>query len=223
MLFLPKKSTVYSLSRSGLKTRPPQKNGLGACLQPTKPKWNEFQNIVQDSRGRILGRYKSVGRDLLRSETEYVKRFLIALKINNGNQEKETEDMSRQPQQQKPAPATGADPVNMVFLAGIVQASKLDTESGYILLDVNNENQKYIFCQTREKELLAKLARFEQNDYIKLKGYVRAWSQLKDGKWRNGMDVAITEISNEPPKRAQRQPAPRQAASTGGYDDDIPF
>lgn len=93
---------------------------------------------------------------------------------------------------------------NMVFLAGTVQTVKVDGKKAFALIDPEGET-KYIACTIYEsKELADKLGRFQKGDFIKVQGMLRAWSQKKDGEWKNALEVRITHIKNDPPKRERK-------------------
>lgn len=104
---------------------------------------------------------------------------------------------------------------NMALLTGTVKFIKVDGSRGSVLLDTATENCKFIPCTVFESKPLAqKLSRFTQGDEMKVVGFIRSWSQKKNDKWENHVEVRITEIKNEPPKRENKH---------ADYDDnDIP-
>lgn len=164
--------------------------------------------VIQDDEGRILGSASAVDQGgkriwLPRDLVPFVKDFLIQL------QKDKRKDIKM---------ATDGVVVNQAKIAGVIKSIKTRTEegAGFILVDVG-EGTKFIPCTIHEeKTLAAKLERFQVDDFIQLVGFCRAWSQKKDGEWRNSMEVRITRIANDPPKRDQRK-AVQQS------DDDIPF
>lgn len=159
--------------------------------------------IVQDERGRILGKAWSAS-PLLREQVAIVREFLI--KISN---RKDESVMSKKA-------ATETDHCNMVFLAGAIKSLKVrDDGSAFLLIDPGGES-KYLPCTVFEnKELTRMLERYREDDLIKVRGYARAWSQKKEGVWVNKVEIRITEIKGDPPKREAKQ--------SNIADDDIPF
>jgi hypothetical protein len=76
------------------------------------------------------------------------------------------------------------------------------------------EHNRYIPCTVYDsKQLVEKLSRFDKEDELRLVGFVRAYSIKKNDKWENRVEVRITEIKNEPPKRERRRKQ---------VDEDIP-
>lgn len=93
---------------------------------------------------------------------------------------------------------------NMVFLAGTVETVKVneDKKGAFALINPEGET-KFIPCTIYDtKELAEKLSRFQKGDFIKVVGMLRAWSQKKDGGWKNVLEVRITQIKNDPPRRS---------------------
>lgn len=124
-------------------------------------------------------------------------------------------------------PKQETDFANIVALAGIIQRIKIQETSAFFLLDVTGDAEskatKWIPCNVyKEEGLLQRLERYENGDHIKVRGFVRAWSQKKDGEWKNGVDVRVTEIKSEDPQREPKS-KPRQTAFDQPYDEDIPF
>jgi len=116
---------------------------------------------------------------------------------------------------------------NYVALAGYVKSAKIQEENAFLLVDVTGQETggvtKWIpvTCY-KEPELLKRLERYDKGGFIKLRGYVRAWSQKKDGEWRNAVDIRITEIlSKDPEKREWKRETTMRQREPG--DDDIPF
>ncbi len=150
---------------------------------------NKPGDIVQDEHGRILGRVVSRS-PLLDSEMKFVKNFLL------GIQKERLTEMSKQ---------TKSEPekCNLVWLAGTIKQIKIRESSGFILLDPGGDTSKYLPCTTYDNAELTKLlSRFRSEDEIKIHGYLRGWSQKKDGVWENKIEVRITAIKSEPPKHA---------------------
>lgn len=172
--------------------------------------------IVQDERGRILGRMKTIS-PLLESDVQIVKQFLIEI------QKGKLDDMGKQNGQRE----SSTDRVNMAFLAGeITSLNVRDDGSAYLKIDPSgDENSKWIPCTIyNDEELAGMLGRFEVGDYIQVRGYVRAWSQKKNNEWQNHVEIRVTEIRNSPPVREKKKPAPtRDTVPTSMNDDDIPF
>lgn len=172
-----------------------------------KPK-NSWQ-IVQDGAGRIMGKYFTRS-PMLDTDVQIVKNFLCEI-------QKEQKEMTKQQNDNK-----SVDRCNMVFLAGVIRALKVrDDGSAFMLIDPEGET-KYIPCTIHDdKELARRLGRFNTEDVIQIRGYVRAWSQKKNNEWKNNVEVRITEIKSEPPKR--REPERAQQQTMQQYDDDVPF
>lgn len=109
------------------------------------------------------------------------------------------------------------DRCNIVYLAGTIKKISVRDEDAFVLLDVGPE-KKYIPCTVyKDDKLIAILEKFNEEDDIKVTGYVRPWSQKQDGGWKNNMDVRITEVKTEPPHRERSRNDDRP------HDDDIPF
>lgn len=172
-----------------------------------KPKIKERTwEIIQDNNGRPLGRYYSEQREGTKEEIEIIKQFLI--RINGGHMGKKTEQ------------SNNGDRCNIVALAGIVKSinMKPDDGSGWVLIDTEMKDNKFIPCTVfASRELARMLSGFEKEDLLQVKGYVRAWSKKSGEEWVNRLEVRITEVKNKPPQRAKAATA-RQID-----DDDIPF
>jgi hypothetical protein len=182
--------------------KPPTTNKTGAIPD---------REIVQDDEGRILGSVNVVnqvtGQPMLlpRDLVPYVKNFLIQL---------------QKERKEKTMATTKTERTNMAFISGVIKSIKSRPEegNGFILVEVG-ENSKFIPCTIHEDRVLAgKLDMFQGEDFIQVAGYCRAWSQKKDGVWQNNMEVRITRIANEPPRRERKT---EKAAATS--DDAIPF
>ena len=165
-------------------------------------------SIVQDERGRVLGKVISQS-PLLKTQLETVKKFLIDL------QKEKLNEMAKQNEKQV------VETFNMVALAGRIKMLKSrDDGSAFILVDPSGDT-KYIPCTIHEcPELVRRLTGFRVDDTIQLRGFVRAWSQKKNDAWENKTEVRVTEIRNSPPERAPVRPS---ASGQMQQDDGIPF
>lgn len=158
----------------------------------------EDWNIVQDDHGRILGKLFSPS-PLVESQMKFIKNFLL------GIQKERLMNMSKQ---------NGAEKCNLVWLAGTIKQLKIRDNSAFLLLDPGGET-KYLPCTIHDNAELAKLlGRFRTEDEIKVHGFARGWSQKKDERWENKVEIRITAIKSEPPKHT---------TVAGSMDDDIPF
>lgn len=173
--------------------------------------------IVQDDRGRILGKLYARS-PMLETDVQIVKKFLSEL-------QKEKTEMVKQ--NGKPA---SADRVNMAFLAGEIKTLKVrDDNSAYLLIDPTGDDKaKWIPCTAHnDAELCERLGKFDVGDYIQVRGYVRAWSQKKNDEWQNHVEIRITEVRNTPPVREKKKPSPAPARepvqSMLANDEDVPF
>lgn len=114
---------------------------------------------------------------------------------------------------------------NIVVLAGTVKTVKLQEDNAFFLIDVTGKDQggptKWVPCTIyKEAELLKRMDNYREGDQIKIRGYVRAWSQKKDGEWKNAVDIRVTEIKGPDPKHQGKREEPRRGREPG--DDDIP-
>ncbi len=115
---------------------------------------------------------------------------------------------------------------NMVFLAGPIFKMWVREDNAMILIDCGDKDKAVpakLFGK-EDADLINKLNRFEVGDYIRIKGFVKPWSQKEDGKWRNYQDIRITEISIDAPHREKKRE--EVASRSNGWsagDDDIPF
>jgi len=164
-----------------------------------------FSEIVQDERGRILGRYTSRS-ELMRDQLAIVRTFLVKIT-------KQTGDSAMSKTKTKESPKA-MEQTNICFIAGIVRTVKVSDDRAFLLIDVG-PNSKFLPCTIYESHELLDLARrFRESDFIQVRGYVRGWSQKKNEKWENHVDIRITEIRNAP-KITERPPST--------VDDDVPF
>jgi len=105
---------------------------------------------------------------------------------------------------------------NIVALAGNVKKMKIQEEdSAFFLLDVTGQESggatKWIPCTVyKEPDLTVRLDRYGEGDFIMVRGYVRAWSQKKDGEWRNAVDIRVTEIKSKDPEKKERKQESRK-------------
>ena len=115
---------------------------------------------------------------------------------------------------------------NYVAMAGYVKSMKVQEENAFLLVDVTGKESggvtKWIpvTCY-KEPELLSRLERYGKDDFIKLRGYVRAWSQKKDGEWRNAVDIRITELLSKDPEKRERKRESTRGREPG--EDDAPW
>lgn len=160
--------------------------------------------IVQDERGRVLGKVYSRS-PMLEADVQVVKQFLCEIQ--------KEKLMAKQNEKQ-------LDQCNIVWLAGEIKTLKVrDDGSAFLLVDPTGDT-KYIPCTVFDSKALTQiLSRFQTEDTIQLRGYVRAWSQKKDGEWKNNTEVRVTEIRNKPP---EREPDPARMRQQP-MDDEIPF
>lgn len=124
---------------------------------------------------------------------------------------------------------------NSVEIAGIVKTihwSGENDEGAFLLIDVGNSS-KYLPCSVyKTPSLLERLRQFKQGDFIMIRGFLRGWSQQKNGEWKNGMDVRITEIGStgavrmSPSQSTKKQPKQQQMptqTATPPAPDDFPY
>ncbi len=91
---------------------------------------------------------------------------------------------------------------NMVQLAGTIEGIWLNENSALCLIDPGNTNKKFVPCTlygAEDEKLADQLGEFHKGDSISVIGYVRPWSQKKDGKWETKVEVRITEIKSGAP------------------------
>lgn len=127
--------------------------------------------------------------------------------------------------------ATDNEKCNMVWLAGILKFVRADQGGGgYFLIDTQSDS-RFIPCTIfKDAELSGKLAKFRSEDFIKVKGFARAWSQKAESGYVNHLEIRVTEISCKVPDRAQVFDA-QQSRGRGGQgpqerqrrDDEVPF
>jgi len=161
-----------------------------------------------------VGSYRS-RRPLNKKEREWAAAFCDGL-VQSFKNRKETMSKSNE-----------TEFTNMVFLAGFIKSMKLQEENAFLLIDVTGKDSggatKWVPCTVyKAQELLDRLDNYHKDDFIKIRGYVRAWSQKKDEEWKNAVDIRITEIKSEDPQpreRAERKETRRREPG----DDDIPF
>lgn len=164
---------------------------------------NELESwgIVQDDRGRILGKLYLAECGMLANDLQIIKKFLIEI-------QKEKLDMPAEPKTQNRA--------NMVFLEGVIKTLKVrDDQSAFVLMDIGGDSKYIALTVFESPELSGTLKRFRVDDSLQIQGFLRAWSQRNGEKWENKTEVRITRIANQPPKR--------QAVQQAAAEDDIPF
>lgn len=186
--------------------------------------WQIYDEVLQDAKGRIIGKARTYRRPLSKAEREACTKFLQGI----------TRCRDDEQEQLKPMPKTNVEKCNIVYLAGKIQSLRVGDDDGFFLLDAGPE-KKFIPCTIYKSETLAgMLDKFSDGNLIKIVGYVRPWSTKNgDGQWVNHMEVRVTEIKTEAPKR-QAQPAPSRRdrshvdnhnrdSDERSHDDDIPF
>src|SRR5262245_36974558 len=93
---------------------------------------------------------------------------------------------------------------NMCWIAGTIKTLKTGDKRVFMLVDVG-ENSKFIPCTVWDDAQLEKIiSNFHVDDFIRIVGYVRGWSQKKNDSWENHIDVRITAVKNNPPKRVAK-------------------
>lgn len=161
---------------------------------------------MQDESGAPLGSYY-VERQILQSDVETIKNFLIHFKRDKENSVSKSENAN----------------VNIVYLAGRLKFDPRVYDNAIkCLIDTGQKSavQVGVFTE-KDKELAEKLQRFREKDYIKVVAILEPYGvKQSNGEWKNGVAIRITEIKNDPPRREQ----PRQSSTRSiGLDDDIPF
>lgn len=116
---------------------------------------------------------------------------------------------------------------NMGVLAGVVKSLKQQEDNAFLLIDVTGKESggptKWVPCTIyKDVEALRAVDNYREGDAIKVRGYVRAWSQKKDGEWKNSVDFRITEIKGPHPKHQQKAQREETRRRDPG-EDDIPF
>jgi len=164
-------------------------------------------HLLTDDAGVPVGRYKTPIQPCL-EEVKIIRAFLCRIKV-----EQRTEGVKEM--------SNGSEQTNMVFLAGTLKLPpKVDDKVVKCLIDVGMKNAIPCGCYKDNKDGIAdKLARYDQGDFIRVVAMLDPYGvKQADGSWRNGMSIKITQIKNDPPRRAQ-QKAQQQELT----DDDIPF
>lgn len=107
---------------------------------------------------------------------------------------------------------------NMCWIAGKIKTIKTGDNRAFLLIDVG-ENSKFLPCTVFDAPPLVDiLSRYKPDDFIKVVGFVRGWSQKKNDTWENHVDIRITEVKNPKPK-----PQPMKHTVTSVDDDEVPF
>lgn len=164
--------------------------------------------VVADEAGRIVGRYwipkKAYALEGLEGDIRTIKNFLLQMKgcQMSKNQSDSTER------------------VNMVWLAGVLKFDPQNFDNAVKALIDTGQKQAIQVGAMKNKDgntgVAEKLARFLKGDYIKVVCILEAYGvKQDDNSWKNGLAVRITEIKNDPPRRAEMSPA--------RTDDDMPF
>src|SRR5215468_721135 len=93
---------------------------------------------------------------------------------------------------------------NIVWIAGTIKTLKVEKDRVFMLVDVG-EKSKFIRCTVWDDETLSTIcSHFQVEDFIRIVGWACGWSQKKGNDWVNAMDIRITAIRNNPPKRAAK-------------------
>lgn len=180
--------------------------------------FEEIEERLFNVLGVPVGSYRS-RRPLSKKEREWAAEFCDRLvqsfksRSNNMGKSKDEKEIEY---------------ANYVALAGYVQSAKINEENAFLLVDVTGQDSggaatKWVpvTCY-KEPELLERLEHYGKGDAIKIRGYVRAWSQKKDGEWRNAVDIRITEIVSKDPERKTAAPSGATRKRDAG-DDGWPF
>lgn len=104
--------------------------------------------------------------------------------------------------------------VNIVALAGEIKKNNVQEKHSWTLLDCGGKSSVPVKCF--DKKLLSILDRFDEGDFIQLKGYVSQSKNQQNGNWE--LLIVCNEIKTEPPRRA-----PTRAVRDQRDDDGIPF
>lgn len=97
---------------------------------------------------------------------------------------------------------------SQAYIGGTIKKLKVNEGSAFIAVEVTVDPKvtKWIPCSIYQDEpLRARLAKYQEGDHILIVGFVHAWSQKRDDEWVNSVDVRITDIRSEDPKRTPRQ------------------
>ena len=166
-----------------------------------KPHWRRYEGLVQDERGRILGRYKSVGRDMLREEVECVKKFLIALKLK------------KQGKENVMAKAESRKQENRCFIAGeIFKSWSSEKYVKHVVTTGDKTSVPVLFF----KKMVAPASEYGEGDYIQV---VARASQSKDEESGRYQIILVgEEIKSKAPARS-----PQTRSVNAPADDEIPF
>lgn len=102
---------------------------------------------------------------------------------------------------------------NMVFLAGIVKASKIEDERAWFTIDVGLK--QWVPVVGENKEIAERLRGLSVTDFIQMKAIIQPWSKKNGEKWDRGIKIEITEVKTI----VKGAGVPNR----GGNDDDLPF
>lgn len=110
--------------------------------------------------------------------------------------------------------------VNQVKLAGTLKMDPQKYDNATRALVETGQKQAIpIMASVKDEKLYDLLQAFKQGDYIQVVALIEPYG-IKDeqtGKWKNGVNIRLTQIVNTPPVR----PRPEQQRMIA--DDDIPF
>lgn len=167
--------------------------------------------MIQDGKGLILGRYKSVGRDLLIDEIKIVRDFLIGLKNKTkGDHMAKPENKEREKENRM---------VNRCYIAGTIFKSFSGDKYCKHIVDTGNKNSAPVLFF---KSMLKAASEYGEGDYIAI---VATASQNKNKE--TGMYQTILvgeEIKSKAPERSSQTRTVRDFfPSRSTDDDDIPF
>src|SRR5262245_55259527 len=125
-------------------------------------------------------------------------------------------------------PMSDDEKTNMCWIAGTIKTLKVDDKRAFMLVDVG-DNSKFLPCTVWDDAQLIKiLGHFKVEDFIRIVGWVRGWSQRKNDIWENHIDVRITAVRNNPPmnrKQVHKKTVQSVTQATGREvsNDGIPF
>lgn len=171
-----------------------------------------------------LGKAATVGRPLTRKEREYILYFLGTLRGDDLQSNQIGVDSMSKTESKRTSKKSEASPVNQVWLAGTIKMIRVSEEEGRAFFLLDTDQKKWIPCTVYEDaQLLSVLSGFEADDFIRLRGYVRPWSEKKDGEWKNNIDIRVTEIKNTsgPPAKPKAVPKRKQSAAVADDADDF--
>ena len=164
--------------------------------------WQRYEGLVQDSRGRILGRYKCLGRDMLRAEVEIVKQFLVALKSQEHGEIKMAKQESRKQE-------------NRCYIAGeIFKSWSSEKYVKHVITTGDKTSVPVLFF----KKMVEPASEYGEGDYIQV--VARAGQTKDEESGRYQVLLVGEEIKSKAPSRS---PQTRSVSNNTVADDDIPF